>query len=260
MTSVEKDLSAQFQTADEQHLSSSSISSRNMLQQHKPCGRRYYPHGYGSEKVYRPHVQHIEPQYTHSDLDWTSRLRWLPEPVYGDAPFPDIKLIKFPSETRLLRPFPQSNAKSEAEWTSYPNFGLPFTYHSGKRCKIDGAGPKNATSTSEQMLSKLFGRKKKALEYDSASSLCGKPYHSPEYSGSFHKLGSTLPLTKFGAPPDADTFIPLCPLPAIPCKPYSEKEKIRQQNEEVNDVKLLDKWRAATPILNSILFSEGGRK
>ncbi|MGH0173989.1 UNVERIFIED_CONTAM: hypothetical protein FKN15_066801 [Acipenser sinensis] len=97
-----------------------------------------------------------------SDLDWNSRVRWLPHPRYSDAPFPEIKAIRFPSETRLLRSFPEANMESNSEWTFYPRFGLPVTYHFGKKCTINGVHVRNLTSTSEQTVPMMVGRKKQS--------------------------------------------------------------------------------------------------
>lgn len=232
------------------------------VQLHKTRGRRYHPHGHGEETHFRPHIQHVEPHYTESDLDWNSRVRWLPHPRYSDAPFPEIKAIRFPSETRLLRSFPEANMESNSEWTFYPRFGLPVTYHFGKKCTINGVHVRNLTSTSEQTVPMMVGRKKQTIRSHSLTSPGNKPYYTAEYSPGFHRMGSTRPLPNFRGSPiiRADTFIPLQPKPVFPCKPFKEKQKIQHQEEELHEVKMLSTWRPASPILKSVFYNKAGKK
>ncbi|XP_076873547.1 spermatogenesis-associated serine-rich protein 1 isoform X2 [Brachyhypopomus gauderio] len=154
-----------------------------------------------------------------------------------------MKCIKFPAEIKLMRSFPQANRESQSEWTFYPNSGHPVTYHIGKRSFTDKMHHGGHRSSSEQTLEETMGRKKRANP--SCSSSSGSII--PEYSLNFHKLGSTLPKSSFGYPPiiKEDTFIPLQPLPRSLCVPYAKKKKIWEQQEEINDVQALTKWRAA---------------
>ncbi|XP_066534095.1 spermatogenesis-associated serine-rich protein 1 isoform X3 [Hoplias malabaricus] len=165
------------------------------------------------ERVFRPHIRHTEPILTECDLDWKSRLRWIPEPRYSDAPFPQIKDIKFPDQIKLIRSFPQDNMMSRSEWTFYPNFGQPVTYHVGKRCFIDNIHHGAKRCTSEHTLESTIGKKK--LVNQGCCSVAGsRTFLIPEYSPNFHKLGSTLPKASFGYPAifKADAIIPLQPL------------------------------------------------
>ncbi|XP_066534093.1 spermatogenesis-associated serine-rich protein 1 isoform X1 [Hoplias malabaricus] len=149
------------------------------------------------ERVFRPHIRHTEPILTECDLDWKSRLRWIPEPRYSDAPFPQIKDIKFPDQIKLIRSFPQDNMMSRSEWTFYPNFGQPVTYHVGKRCFIDNIHHGAKRCTSEHTLESTIGKKK--LVNQGCCSVAGsRTFLIPEYSPNFHKLGSTLPKASFG--------------------------------------------------------------
>ncbi|XP_036406147.1 spermatogenesis-associated serine-rich protein 1 [Megalops cyprinoides] len=223
----------------------------------KPHGRRYLPHGHGQEAVYRPHIQHIEPNLTECDLDWKSRLRWLPQPRYSDAPFPEIKMIRFPSETRLLRSFPHANMVSQSEWTFYPNFGQPSTYHVGKRCKIDGTHHyRSLQSSSERTLEFMLGRKKQVKSYCSMAAGT-TPCISPEYSADFYKYGSSLPTVGFGssATLKGDTFIPLQGLTVPPGMTYPQKKQLNEREADIVEVRKLDDWRPAMPISVSLFDS-----
>ncbi|XP_064196331.1 spermatogenesis-associated serine-rich protein 1 [Anguilla rostrata] len=227
----------------------------------KPQGRRYIPHGHGEEASYRPHVQHIEPDLTECDLDWKSRLRWLPQPRYSDAPFPEIKAAKFPDGARLLRSFPHDNMISESEWTFYPSFGLPVTYHIGKRCLIDGVHHyRSLRSSSERTLELRLGRKRQIR-----SPCCvirgSRPYISPEYSTDFHKFGSTLPAVGFGssATLKGDTFIPLQRPTGRQCMTYRQKKALKDREADVLEVRKLDDWRPAAPITPPLCENRHGK-
>ncbi|XP_066561415.1 spermatogenesis-associated serine-rich protein 1 [Amia ocellicauda] len=263
MTSLEKDVLVHSHKGPERrHFSSHLVPSADTNQAHKAQGRRYHPHGHGKETLFRPHAQHMEPRFTKSDLDWKSGLRWLPQPRYSDAPFPDFKVIKFPGETRLQRPFPQANMATHSEWTFYPNFGLPSAYHIGKKCIIDGVHYSNLKSTAENTLPIKLGRKKQVVKSHSFNSEGSKPYLAPEYSPDFHKLGSTLPVPNFGgaAVMKTDTFIPLHHLPRSKCKLYLEKKATQELKGELLEVKQLNEWIPAIPIFQSVFRSDVLRK
>ncbi|XP_036438470.1 spermatogenesis-associated serine-rich protein 1 [Colossoma macropomum] len=215
----------------------------------------YFPHIQEKEREFRPHIRHTEPVLTECGLDWKSRLRWIPEPRYSDAPFPQIKDIKFPSQIQLMRSFPQANMVSQSEWTFYPNFGQPVTFHAGKRCFIDAVRHGSKRCTSEQTLESTIGRKRK-VEPGFGYAADSRTYLVPEYSPNFHKLGSTLPKSNFGYPATfkADTFIPLQPLSEKLCVTYAEKKKILEREEEILQVNDLNKWRPAAPLFESFLI------
>lgn len=51
---------------------------------------------------------------------------------------------------------------SWTEWSFYPNFGQPKTYHTGKRCFINNMNhPRSMICISENSLESSIGRKKK---------------------------------------------------------------------------------------------------
>lgn len=51
---------------------------------------------------------------------------------------------------------------SWTEWSFYPNFGQPKTYHTGKRCFIDNMNhPRSMRCISDNSLESSIGRKKK---------------------------------------------------------------------------------------------------
>ncbi|XP_010880968.1 spermatogenesis-associated serine-rich protein 1 [Esox lucius] len=209
-------------------------------------------HSNGVEKEYRPHIRHIEPNLTECDLDWSSRLRWLPEPHYSDAPLPHIKMVKFPEETRLLKPFPQANMVSQTEWTFYPNFGQPRTFHAGKRCLLQ-ASHHNRTieCSSERTLESTIGRKK-TVRLNCHCAPGSRPYLTPEYSPDFHKIGSAFSTTQSQAF-YADTFIPIQLHQKKTCVPYVERKRMEDRQAEVLEVKKLCKWKPAPVIFKTVL-------
>ncbi|KAJ8355396.1 hypothetical protein SKAU_G00181900 [Synaphobranchus kaupii] len=227
----------------------------------RPQGRRYLPHGHAEEAPYRPHIKHIEPDLTECGLDWKSRLRWLPQPRYSDAPFPEIKAIKFPNDTRLQRSFPHANMISASEWTFYPSLGLPVTYHVGKRCLIDGIHHyRSSRSCSERTVELRLG-KKRLVQSPCCVDRGPRPYISPEHSTDFHKFGSTLPTVGFGssATLKGDTFIPL-QRPAVRQRlTYQQKEGTKEREADVLEVRKLADWRPAMPITLPIFDSRHGK-
>ncbi|XP_072537153.1 spermatogenesis-associated serine-rich protein 1 isoform X2 [Salminus brasiliensis] len=136
---------------------------------------------------------------------------------------------------------------SQSEWSFYPNFGQPKTYHAGKRCFIDNIHHGTKRCTSEQTLESTIGRKRHAAG--------STTFLTPEYSPDFHKLGSTLPKASFGFPAvfKADTFIPLQPPSEKFSMPYLEKKKILEREEEILEVNNLSKWKPAPLLFESIL-------
>uniref|UniRef100_UPI003AACFC10 spermatogenesis-associated serine-rich protein 1 n=1 Tax=Centroberyx gerrardi TaxID=166262 RepID=UPI003AACFC10 len=169
---------------------------------------------------YRPHIGHIRPNLTEGDLDWRSGRHWLPSPRYSDAPHPHIKDAKFPQSIRLLRPFPQANMVSKEEWVFYP--GLSQRRVQTVRAEEPRSGQDSPLQTTEVFM----GRKKHITG--------ARPYRSPEYSPGFHKLGSTLPRSTFGVP-------------------YLEKKRLRDKQEEIQEVKQLEEWKPAAAIFTTVL-------
>ncbi|KAB1261484.1 Spermatogenesis-associated serine-rich protein 1 [Camelus dromedarius] len=54
-----------------------------------------------------------------------------------------------------------------------------------------------------------------------------------------------------------DTFIPLEPLPQVPNLPFWVKEKANKLKNEIQEVKELDNWQPAVPLLQSLLPAGG---
>ncbi len=55
---------------------------------------------------------------------------------------------------------------SASEWSFYPNFGQPETYHAGKRCFMDGINhARSMRCNSENSLESSMGRKKQGKSY-----------------------------------------------------------------------------------------------
>ncbi|KAI4890929.1 hypothetical protein NFI96_033186 [Prochilodus magdalenae] len=149
---------------------------------------------------------------------------------------------------------PQARIVSQSEWTSYPNYGQPVTYHAGKRCFIDKMHPGTKRCTTEQTLEAATGRKKK-VEHGWSVGSGSRTFLKPEYSSNFYKLGSTLPKANFGYPPvpKADTFIPLQPVSEKLCMSYEEKKEILEREEDILKVKDLGEWKPTPPLFESLL-------
>ncbi|KAK2884026.1 hypothetical protein Q8A67_017663 [Cirrhinus molitorella] len=194
---------------------------------------------FGKEWDFKPHIRHAEPVLTECELDWKSQLRWIPEPRYSDAPFPHIKDIKFPSEAKLMRSFPQANRVSASEWSFYPNFGQPKIYHTGKRCFMDGINhTRSMKCISENSLESSIGRKKQATDKCGISpSTKVRPFLVPEYSSDFHKYEPSLRTDAFGPP-------------------YAEKHKSRAREEDILEVKRLSRWRPAPDIYDRTVLPD----
>ncbi|KAM4694425.1 spermatogenesis-associated serine-rich protein 1 [Discoglossus pictus] len=197
---------------------------------------------------YLPLIHCSLPAHPNCDLDWKPTAQWIPSPRYSDAPFPHIKDCKFPDRIRLLRSAPRNGQDEGAEWTFYPNYGIPFTYHTGKRCVFDGLQMRNWASLNVNTLASSLGRKKKVCDTRNGipSAKPGdKPFPSPEYSPNFHKFGSTRPVVNFREfyKVKADTFIPLQKLPKHTCVPYSIKVQKQRLEDEKREVKDLSHWK-----------------
>ncbi|XP_072266461.1 spermatogenesis-associated serine-rich protein 1 [Pyxicephalus adspersus] len=240
-----------------------------MLQDTLPCkddgeacnfcqyDNHYHPEEINGNGIYLPLIPNAALVYPNCDLDWKPSVRWLPSPRYSDAPLPHIKENKFPDRIRLQRSYPGRNLAGGAEWSFYPNFGLSFTYHTGKRCIIDGVHQSSQMSSRLQALPTCLGRKKKVSDPRNGIPEAhpgDKPFHTVEYSTDFHKFGSTVPVVNFreSYKVKADTFIPLQKLPKTPCVPYKVKVQKKSLAEEIRDVKELNSWK---PAKRSFLFN-----
>ncbi|XP_043076283.1 spermatogenesis-associated serine-rich protein 1 [Puntigrus tetrazona] len=220
------------------------------MKKHTDFGDSFW--SFGKEQDFKPHIRHVEPILTECDLDWKSQLRWIPEPRYSDAPFPHIKDVKFPNERKLMRSFPQANSMSASEWSFYPNFGQPKTYHAGKRCFMDGINhTRSMRCISENSLESSMGRKKQATDKCSIyPSTKVRPFLVPEYSPDFYKYESSLRTATFGSRPFV-TFKPFIHLKP-PTKDINvqcaEKHKSHARDEDIREVKQLSSWRPAPDI------------
>ncbi|KAF4099704.1 spermatogenesis-associated serine-rich protein 1 [Onychostoma macrolepis] len=228
-------------------MNTSEMSRCCDMKKHTDFGDSFW--NFGKEQDFKPHVRHAEPILTECDLDWKSQLRWIPEPRYSDAPFPHIKDIKFPNERKLMRSFSQANRMSASEWSFYPNFGQPKTYHTGKRCFMDGINHARSMScNSENSLESSMGRKKQATDKCSIyPSTKVRPFLVPEYSPDFHKYESSLRTATFGSRPFVSFFHLKPPTKDISAL-YAEKHKSRARDEDILEVKRLSSWRPAKDI------------
>ncbi|XP_026107720.1 spermatogenesis-associated serine-rich protein 1-like [Carassius auratus] len=151
-----------------------------------------------------------------------------------------------------MRPVPQANRVTVSEWSFYPNIGQPKTYHTGKRCFMDGIIHKRSTGCiSENSLESFIGRKKQATDKCSIyPSTKVRPFLVPEYSSDFHKYESSLRTATFGSKPFA-TFKPftdLKPSTKHISPPYAEKHESLAREEDILEVKRLSSWRPAPDI------------
>nr|XP_017208225.1 spermatogenesis-associated serine-rich protein 1 isoform X1 [Danio rerio] len=216
---------------------------------------------FGKERDFKPHITHIEPVLTECDLDWKSHMRWIPEPRYSDAPFPHIKDIKFPSERKLMRSFPQANMVSGSEWSFYPNLGQPKTYHNGKRCYMDGINHTRSTRCiSENSLESSIGKKKQVTDkYSNYPSRKVRPFLVPEYSPDFHKCESAAwCTTNYGSSycGALKSLIHLKPPTKYKRPPYAENHKGRVREEDILEVKSLNSWRPAPDIYDRTVLQD----
>ena len=210
----------------------------------KPRARRYIPHGYGEDYEFIPHSKHIEPNYSECGPDWKSRLRYLPAPHN-----PNYVVEIWPEPWKALRTGYKQSRPTQKEWALYPE-----GYDTTLRCSFKGVHKATETTDKEVTDSMLFGRgkivnnKRNGLPMASPGD---KSYQAVEYSPKFHKFGSTLPLVNFGGnyKPEVDTFVPLEILPPITREQYREKELRRKMEQDIDTVRMLDRWRPATPLV-----------
>ena len=180
---------------------------------------------------------------TPSDQNDATHYGELPVNSHKEAPGKD----DLESIANLCKDF-QSMDSSQFEWTYY-NDGSKH----GKRCHFDGQFLGNKISTDEIKLEYMMGTRFKPADPRGGMPCLApgdKNYSVPEFSSCFHAKGSTLPAVNFSRAAEcvADTFIPLQQLWNSPIATYSEKEKERLLNQEIEEVKALDDWSPAKPI------------
>ncbi|XP_074204936.1 spermatogenesis-associated serine-rich protein 1 isoform X1 [Camelus bactrianus] len=180
----------------------------------------------------------------------------------SETSLPEVPKDKYPQEFSLLKL--QTKDGQRPEWTFYPRFSSNLhTYHVGKQCFFNGVFLGNRRSLSERTVEKCFGRKKYDIDPRNGIPKLtpgDNPYMYPEQSKGFHKAGSTLPPVNFSVVPyekKFDTFIPLEPLPQVPNLPFWVKEKANKLKNEIQEVKELDNWQPAVPLLQSLLPAGG---
>ncbi|KAK7107953.1 uncharacterized protein [Littorina saxatilis] len=319
---------------------------------YKAQGRLFIPHNYGTNMEWVPHGQYIEPEVTESGPDWSSRLRYIPDPENPEYPAAEI----WPNNWRSMRPYPSmcvlsdtvfpdlddnnnnndndnnnsdgtnsvayNNCEfsfeepaasknvtfqqrvSEASHQCKPPYEWPeesieeylqkcflgdrgkrkgiWTYKRsdkewlldpgltkvGLRCTFNGEHKATSTSESELTHSMLLGKGRPENMIDKRNEMTeaspgDKSYQAAEYSPSFHKLGCTRPLTRYGPARSMhtpDTFIPLMPLFEKSREPYVQKEKGRQVQKEIDEVRRLEAWKPATPLIQTIPVIEDKKK
>ncbi|XP_027694071.1 spermatogenesis-associated serine-rich protein 1 [Vombatus ursinus] len=187
--------------------------------------------------------------YGHPPAD--GKLQPCPSPskqVIDDALVTKVRENEYPKEIILLD-------QKDAEWSFYPRHGHLHTYHKGKKCYFNGVFRAYQRCSTEITLDKCFGRKKYDIDLRNGlpELIPGdKTYLHPEQCPDFYKHGATVPPVNFSRVPyvkEVDTFIPLEPLSKQYHLPFSEKDKKKQQMNEIMEVKELDDWKPAVPLM-----------
>jgi len=211
---------------------------------YKLRGRRYIPHGNSEEIQFCPHPQHVEPVYEEGGLDWTSRLRYIPSP-HNEENCAEL----WPENWKNIRTFPWMSRKTDKEWAMYPE-GADVTL----RCHWDGEHKATANSLTEITHKQRFGRGRIVLDKRNGIPFAApgdKNYQVVESSQNFHKLGCTLPIVNFGGTGKRkpDTFVPLLQSQQPVKESWWQKQNTQQRLEEQEDVKALEHWKPASPLL-----------
>ncbi|XP_036104580.1 spermatogenesis-associated serine-rich protein 1 [Molossus molossus] len=182
----------------------------------------------------------------------------------SETSLPEVQKNNYHEEFSLLKL--QTKDGQRPEWTFYPRFSSSIhTYHVGKQCFFKGVFLGNKRSLSERTVDKCLGRKKYDIDPRNGIPKLtpgDNSYMYPEQSKGFHKVGSTLPPVNFSLVPyekKFDTFIPLKPLPQIRNLPFWIKEKANKLKNEIREVKELDDWQPAIPLLYSLISAGGLR-
>ncbi|XP_046326103.2 uncharacterized protein LOC124110746 isoform X4 [Haliotis rufescens] len=188
-------------------------------------GRRYIPHNYGRFEEWRPHGTFVDVEYTNAGPDWESRLRYLPHPKNPHYPAAEI----WPNNWWSMRPYPYTYMRSNTEWLLDPDHTKI-----GMRCIFNGQHSATKTSHDEITHNMRFGKSRNVNDIQMRNCIPeaspgDKSYQAPEFSSSFHKLGSTRPIVSFR-------------------ETYKQKERKRSVDEEVMLVRKLDDWKPATPL------------
>ncbi|XP_065820072.1 spermatogenesis-associated serine-rich protein 1 [Labrus bergylta] len=86
-----------------------------------------------------------------------------------------------------------------------------------------------------------------------------RPYCSPEYSPDFYTSSSTShPCTSRTSHVKAENSAPLQPS-TKQYVPYTEKKKLLDKQEEIQEVKQLDDWKPAVDIFTAVLEGLNGK-
>jgi len=195
----------------------------------RPHGRKYIPHQYSKEDVWRPHNQNIDIEYTEAGPDWSSQLKYLPDPENPDYPAAEI----WPNNWKAMRPYPFTYKRSRNEWLLDP--GLTKV---GLKCTFNGVHRATAISEDELTHSMRFGKGRNENDIDKRNSMNeaapgDKSYQAPEYSPSFHSKAEGR-----GS--------------ATQREPYIKKAESRNRQDDIDCVKKLDSWQPAKPISSTI--------
>ncbi|XP_041354401.1 spermatogenesis-associated serine-rich protein 1-like [Gigantopelta aegis] len=217
---------------------------------YKPHGRRYIPHGYGTYVDWKPHPMNIDIEYSVNGPDWSSSLMTC-IPQQFDQKYPAAEI--WPNNWHAMRPYPYTYKRSDNEWLLDPDLT-----NIGLRCVFDGTHKATNTSENEITHTMLYGRGRPEPLIDQRNGIDeaapgDKSYQAVEYSPSFHNLGSTRPMPIFGAHKPTkkpDTFVPLeTSMLGNKRETFRQKETVRQTEDDVVQVKKLDEWKPATPLV-----------
>jgi len=227
-----------------------------VLPPYKPRGRRYIPHGNSRDDEWRPHNVNIDIEYTETGPDWSSRLKYIPDPENPDYPAAEI----WPNNWRSMRPYPFTYKRTNNEWLLDP--GLTKVE---MRCYFGGVHKATAISENELTDAMRFGKGRNERMIDQRNSLGvaalgDKSYQVPEYSPSFHTRSSVSEKQKslsgslfsLMGRRQPDTFVPLVSMPQVKRENYQKKFECQNRQEDIDLVKKLDSWTPAKPIATTI--------
>ncbi|CAF0746982.1 unnamed protein product [Adineta ricciae] len=218
----------------------------------KPRGRAHVPPPPLEDVKWRPHGKFIEPEYSNVGPDWHSRLRYIKSPRNPDTR-PTLPIAVIEQNLHFVRSFPQNWQRTSNEWIYFPDESAD--HRPSKRNlfadmhlrSIEDLGNDDVHMTQ-------MGHKRRV--YDSRNGIPkrsdgDKSYRRVEYEPNFHKLGSTLPPINFGYNGNPDelekTFIPMKrdTIHVIDEEEFEEKQRQREYDESIDEVRQLDKWKPA---------------